>query len=298
MFDKVLVGIDGRAGGKDAIALAQRLAAPGAQVIFANVYGPPTAAGRAGALAVNLELEAAERLLTNEVRQASRLVETAVIYESSVGRGLHQLAERRNADLLAVGSCHRGVLGRVLLGDDTNRTLNGAPCAVAIAPRGYVIDERRLRRIGVGYDKSPESRSALKVARVLGLQHGATVEALGVVTPDSILRGEASFPRWPKVAGELVETAHRLDVPEGVEGSATHGDPAKELVEFSAELDLLIVGSRGDGQFGRLLNGSTSNYLARRAHCPLLVIPRRASYPAARSDADRPTALGKRVSTQ
>jgi hypothetical protein len=32
-----------------------------------------------------------------------------------------------------------------------------------------------------------------------------------------------------------------------------------------------IVGSRSYGPVGRLFNGSTSNYLARRARCPLLV---------------------------
>ena len=54
----------------------------------------------------------------------------------------------------------------------------------------------------------------------------------------------------------------------------SYGEPSGELWRFGQELDLLIVGSRGYGPIARLVNGSTSNYLARRAPCPLLVLPR------------------------
>ena len=36
----------------------------------------------------------------------------------------------------------------------------------------------------------------------------------------------------------------------------------------------LVVGSRAYGPSGRLLSGTTSMQLARRAACPLLVVPR------------------------
>jgi hypothetical protein len=42
---------------------------------------------------------------------------------------------------------------------------------------------------------------------------------------------------------------------------------------LSENVDLLVVGSRGYGSLGRLMNGSTSNYLAGHVHCPLLVLP-------------------------
>ena len=60
---------------------------------------------------------------------------------TSPGRGLHELAETLGSDLLVVGSCRRSLLGRVMVGDDTRAALDGAPCAVAIAPAGYA--ERR-----------------------------------------------------------------------------------------------------------------------------------------------------------
>lgn len=283
MFDKVLVGIDGRTGGHDAVALARRLAAPGGELTLAHVYGSATSAGRAGALALTLEVEATVQALEREPQQPALLADKAIVYESSVGRGLHRLAAERGSDLLVVGSCHRGLLGRVLLGDDASRVLNGTPCAVGIAPRGYAAaeDRSRLARIGVGYDESPESVRAIDVARALAARHGSTIKALALVSLGSIPKGEPIPDDWPKVAGELVvEEAHRLDQLDGVEGDADYGDAAEKLAAFSAELDLLIVGSRGYGPIGRLVNGSTSNYLARHAGCPLLALPRRAGQPS------------------
>jgi nucleotide-binding universal stress UspA family protein len=42
----------------------------------------------------------------------------------STRRGLHELCELAEADLLVIGSSRRGLLGRVLLHDDTHAALN------------------------------------------------------------------------------------------------------------------------------------------------------------------------------
>ena len=49
MFERVLVGVDGRAGGRDAIALAQQLARSSSRLVLANVYGTSALRGAAGA---------------------------------------------------------------------------------------------------------------------------------------------------------------------------------------------------------------------------------------------------------
>jgi nucleotide-binding universal stress UspA family protein len=53
-----------------------------------------------------------------------------------------------------------------------------------------------------------------------------------------------------------------------------YGLTGEELATFGDVLDLLVVGSRSYGPLRRLVLGSTSNYLQRRARCPLLVLPR------------------------
>jgi nucleotide-binding universal stress UspA family protein len=49
------------------------------------------------------------------------------------------------------------------------------------------------------------------------------------------------------------------------------GHPAPVLVEASKGAELLVVGSRGHGEFVGMLIGSVSEYCAAHAHCPVLV---------------------------
>ena len=56
-----------------------------------------------------------------------------------------------------------------------------------------------------------------------------------------------------------------------VEGRLVSGHPAPLLVEASKGADLLVVGSRGHGEFVGMLVGSVSEYCVTNAHCPVLV---------------------------
>ena len=285
MFTNVLVGVDGRPGGRDAIALAQLLAAPAADLTLAHVYGGAWMLGRAGALLLVGEREYSEQLLARaaEVTAASRPALTVSWPSRSVGRGLHELAEQRAADLLVVGSRRRGIVETVLTGDHTLASLNGAPCAVAIAPSGYGSNERRLDNVGVGDDGSAEGEQALQAARELAVRHRSAISALSVVSLQSIPTGNVGpAPDWTEMTARLIDgERHRLQGLDGVEGRAIYGEPDAELARFGEDLDLLIVGSRGYGPLGRLFSGSTSTYLARHVNCPLLVLPRRARPAAA-----------------
>jgi nucleotide-binding universal stress UspA family protein len=66
-----------------------------------------------------------------------------------------------------------------------------------------------------------------------------------------------------------------------VELDRRDGDPVRELVDASAGLDLLVLGSRGHGPLRRLLLGSVSAHVVRHAACPLLLLPQGAEAPAA-----------------
>lgn len=106
---------------------------------------------------------------------------------SSPARALHDTATSARADLIVVGSSHRGPVGRVLLGSVAERLLSGAPCAVAIAPRGYAGREsRRLQRIVVAFDGSPEAHPALGTACALAGRTRGSVRALTVIEPPPV----------------------------------------------------------------------------------------------------------------
>lgn len=274
MFVKVLVGVDGRPGGRDAIVLAQQLVGTSGQLMLAHVYGERALAGR-GVESAGGHLAAAETLLMRERRQAGVEAELVVTGDRAAGRALQELAEGHEADLMVVGSCHRGAIGRVLLGDDSLAALKGSPCAVAIAPAGYASTPSQIRTIGVGSDGSPESELALQAGRELAERHGSALRARAVVSLQSVPSDTHTPLDWTHETERVIEAERdRLQALEGVDGDVIYGDPSEELRDFADDLDLLIVGSRSNGPLGRLLNGSTSTYLARRASCPLLVLPR------------------------
>jgi nucleotide-binding universal stress UspA family protein len=210
-----------------------------------------------------------KELLAHERAEAGVEADLVSVSAPTPGRGLHEQAEAQGADLIVVGSCSRGLLGRAMLGDDARGALNGTPCALAIAARGYATAARPLMRIGVGYDGSPESTAALAV------ETKGSVRALQIVTiPPVMYTG-----LMPPLLGESVETMieearGRMEGMPDVEGRAVYGVPGEELSAFGDELDLLVVGSRNFGPVRRRVVGSTCDYLERHARCSLLTLPR------------------------
>jgi nucleotide-binding universal stress UspA family protein len=276
MFRRVLVGVDGHPNSRDAIALAKLLAAPEGVITLAHIYGQDLLIGRGGARTVDMERAEADRLLAHELESASLDGQLVASCDHRVGRGLHMLAERLSADLLVVGSTRHGLLGRVLVGDDTRAALNGAPCAVAIASRGYERQPHHLGTLGVGYDGSPESSLALGAARELATRYRSTILALQVVSLEDV-RGEVPPPAdWPEGTSRLIHHSSQQlgELGDDVLGDVVYGGPREELVRFGENLDLLLIGSRGYGPLGRLFHGHVSDYLARHVPCPLVILPR------------------------
>ena len=286
MFKQIVVGVDGGPGGRDAVALAKLLVKAGGELTLAHVVPNDDnayAGAGAGAAYDAPDAEDAEALLETVRNETSVEAHLRWRASSSVGRGLHELCELIGADLVAVGSSRRGLLGRVLIGDDTSAALNGSPCSIAIAPTDYSQQPGVIRKIGVGYDGSPESEHALSVARMLADASGAKLSALeSVALPSDAFLGPGAVDNTP---GRLLEDARgRIAALGDVEPYAAYGQPAEELALYSASLDLLIIGSRGYGPIGRLIHGSTSQQLAHSARCPLLVLTRTAR-PSARDEA-------------
>ena len=284
MFDNLVIGVDGHEGGREAVRLAKQLASAEARVTLAHIYGDSYTL-RASRIPLAVQHEDSSALLDRE-REACWPTAAAVsVRARSVGRGLHELAVQQAADLVVVGSCRHGVIGRVLMGDDARAALNGAPCAIAIAPRGYSPPTGGLAVLGVGYDGSAESERALAVARELAGRGHASVKAMWVVTQDDV-RERAPLPAdWPSATTAMVdEIQERLRTIGEIDAEAVSGGCDEELAKLSRDTDVVIVGSRGYGPAHCLFHGSVSSYLERHAQCPLVVVPR----DAARSDENAP----------
>ncbi len=193
-------------------------------------------------------------------------------------------AEEIGAALIVIGSSHRSPLGRVTLGSVGAALIHGAPCAVAVAPRGYAErEEHRMLRIAVAYDGGAESGVALATAASicartrarLSVLTAADIAARGLSAPMPTGGGPAAVVNEQRAMHSVLRSG--LDrVPEGlpVEGRLLLGSAAAEIAEAAAEEDLLVVGSRAHGALGRTVLGSVSTELIHRAECPVLVLPR------------------------
>jgi len=264
------VGVDGSSNGRDAITLASRLGDPNGKLTLANVRAGETSPLHAvtpGLL--EEERDASLRLLERERAEAGVEGELLSVVAASPGAGLHRQAEAQGADLLVVGSCGRGAFGRVVLGDDTRAALNGAPCAVAIAARGYA-GHPGIEKLGVAYNGSRELATPTR----------AQIEVLEVVAiPSYTFTGLLAPAIGDSIDLMITEANARLSKLPGVAARAVYGLPGEELASFGEEVDLLVVGSRSYGPLKRLVLGSTSDYLERHARCSLLVLPRPAEVP-------------------
>jgi nucleotide-binding universal stress UspA family protein len=279
---RVLVGVDGRDGGRDALLLARTLASPveaGVLAVSVIPYGPfpvgfvPLEDESAKDAAPSLE-EAREALAGLEV-------EVRAFGGGSPAWVMSDLAERGEVDLIVVGSPHHGTLGRVFLGSVGNSLLHGAVCPVAVAPRGYAKQDHDLpiRMIAVAYDGTREAKIALQRAEALALALGASLRLLTVVRPPraTAVPGATGYvPAIPPEPEKVLSHGMAAVGPKlHVEGLRLDGPPAATLATACEDdVDLIVVGSRGYGPALRVILGSVSTELTRIAPCPVLVTPR------------------------
>ena len=281
MFDNVIIGADDAEAGRDALALAEQLAARHGQVTLAYVQvGAPPPDPDSAALSLAADRQPVVEALRS-LRDESHLDARVVVVETvSVAAGLHALAARHDADLLVIGASRRDLAERTLVRDDTRAVLKSPPCPVAVAPLGYGWRSPALDRIGAAYDGSPESERAVALARKLAAQYGGQASAFEAVREPLYVR-DAWDPQ-PEIDERVAQARRRIASLGGVEAVAASADddPVEALAHYAESLDLLVLGSHACRPTDSLLAGSTAQRLVGQAPCPLLVLARYRVTPA------------------
>lgn len=284
MFTHVIVGIDGRDGGRDAAALAKALGPERLTLVTVYPFDDVISRGHVDGYFDVLHKEALDRLARLRDELGLDDADVRAIGDLSPAGALARLAAAEEADLLVVGSAHHGPLARLLLGDVGRSVLHGAPCAVAIAPRGYARQEHgQPSQIGVGYDAGPEARAALATAVAIA-RRSPNDPALTLVhawaLPPIVVAGPMYAPNVEQLQDDAQDQARRT-LDRGLEaagpraaGLLAHGRPDKVLRDAAERLDLLVVGSRGFGPARRVALGSTSDRLIHHTTVPVVVVPR------------------------
>ena len=140
----------------------------------------------------------------------------------------------------------------------------------------------RWKTVLVGVDGSPSSHKALAWAAAEALDHGADLVVMNVwehtlLPPAGSVSVSERYVPDPsqRTAGDLVQVIKEVlgeNPPVLVQPLVKQGNPAHVLIEHSADVDLLVVGTRGHGGFAGLILGSVSQHVAAYAKCPVAVI--------------------------
>lgn len=283
-FDEAVVGVDGRDGGRDAVALAVALGAH--RLTLAGAYAQPPdgePSATAGRHYQRLHDDMVRALEATRL-QAGIVADLVSLADTSPARALHQVAQDRRASLIAVGSAHRGPVGRMVLGDVSRGTIHDSPCPVAVAPRGYREQPARGQIVAVGYDGRPEAVEALRLGAATAAATGAALEVHVVSEGLPIAVAATAYsPDLEAITAEDENRARRVlddalaDLPPDTRGVLHHGSARTRLEEISAHADVLVLGSRGWGAVRRIAVGSTSDFVLHHAACPAIVVPRGAA---------------------
>lgn len=278
MTEPIVVAYDGSPGSADALALGRQLAGAAGRPLALVCVRPPR-------IRVGVEQGAArDEELWKEAHAAlagapmGPEAERHAVCGESVARGLQGFAESERASAIVVGCPSRVGAGRIEAGTVAQSLLHGAPCAVALAPRGYADDHpEALRRIVTGYTDSDEARGAVRVAAGLGHASNATVRVVSVFKLPAWSIGLSGYEEAARddVQAELDQVLRRLASVVSTEGVVLDGDPARCLLEQAEGWgDLIVTGSRGYGPKRQVLLGSVSAAVLAAATVPVVVTPR------------------------
>ena len=129
-----------------------------------------------------------------------------------------------------------------------------------------------LRRILLATDGSEDARLAARAAASLSGKAGAELHVVHIwqsVPHPVIDRGY-----FEEGARKILEAETSLVSGTVTEAHLAEGAPVDEILDLAAEIpvDLVVVGSRGNGPIARLVLGSVSEAVVHHATCPVLVV--------------------------
>ena len=196
---------------------------------------------------------------------------------------------RLSADLVVMGTHGRSGFNRVLLGSVAEKTLRTSAVPVLVVPPRLPdvapLGRDPFRRIVCAVDFSEDSARALRYAASLTQHACGRLTLLHSVEPVPVAYdplGGVGFD----IAGyeQALEVSARTQLqkllqpvaPAGdTECIATTGKAYREILRVANErqADLIVLGVHGRNAFDRLVFGSTTEHIVRRATCPVLTVP-------------------------
>jgi nucleotide-binding universal stress UspA family protein len=205
------------------------------------------------------------------------------------GYEIARLAQEMGADLTVAASHGRSGLKRFILGSVTERLMRTLHCPLLVVrspDRGFLKpseQEIKMKSILVGCDFSPDSTLALEHGLSLAQEFQSVLHLAHVLQPpvyENLIKTSVQCNDAEQdLRDQLIEKLASL-VPDEARSWCTPvtnllaGQPHEELIKYAVvhNLDLIVLGSRGQTLVEALCVGSTTDRVIRRAPCPVLSV--------------------------
>lgn len=289
-FKKILVPLDGSTNSEKVLSWITGLAGKlGAELVLLGIPGPvaPSSVSNSGDLDSQLGADYLER-------QANRLREqgftaTTVIEFGHPSQVIIAVADRINADLIAMATHRDHLIERGILGSVTDSVLRTALIPVlALNPDGDSVSSPTPGAPSTvivpldGSELAEESVPvALEIARACGAEvifiQAVHLPAYAVSGPgaeyygaDFGVSGERDKAR--KYLAKFVDQAEAIGV--RAKAHAALGNAAGRILDETRSVPdaLIVISSHGRRGFKRMLLGSVADKMVRASHHPVLVL--------------------------
>nr|WP_055503135.1 universal stress protein [Nonomuraea pusilla] len=301
-FDSVLCGFIPEPRGRDGLALAMLLARRARGRLTVATVQPPSwstpGPARAEAYAWRAYLkEQAEATLAQARSLAGDEAEYVVQAGRGSGRGLVELARRRGADVVVIGSAPGGARGRIGVGSTADQLLHSSTVPVLLAPRGYAQDPPpAFDRLTVAYRRGPGADAAVARAARAAVALDLPLRLVTMVVTHGFGGGGATGPGAAvggggRRAGAGQEMLARLREQAAadlrvaamgqrrrcqVEVEVLEGRTIAQALRAASWLpgELIICASSETGPLRRVFLGDTSLKIVRAATRPVMILTR------------------------
>ena len=214
----------------------------------------------------------------DRVRERGLTVHTSVL-QGDPSRTIVDYAAEVAADLVVMSTHGRRGVERALLGSVTERVVNTAPVPVVVVnPDTEQTARYPARDLLVPTDGSPGAQRALAEGIDIATATGARLHLLHVVEtgalgPDvrSVVQEEALDEHAEEIIGAARDTAE--ESVDNVVDSIAYGHAHREIRNYVEEeaIDLLVLGTQGQTEFGWYALGGVSSKLVRSSPVPLVM---------------------------
>jgi nucleotide-binding universal stress UspA family protein len=301
---RILVPIDFSKPSLVAIDYASRVATRfGAELNLIHVFEPPTPFVGMNGLPIYLPNPEAEINARDTLEKAAKRhgiplrAEHVHIKEGRPFEEICRLASKLQIDLIIIPTRGNTGLKHLTVGSTAERVIRYSPCPVLVLRSDAKTSGNgklpaasiRFRKIVAPTDFSECSMKGLGYAMGLAEKFGSTLILLHAVHPQYYVTNP-EYARYD--FGDYVERAEdfaeeelnhllKRTQSEGVNVRASFqiGHPGDQIcTQAKAEgADLIVTATHGRTGLQHVFVGSTAEFVVRHAHCPVLVVPTRAT---------------------